>query len=111
MGSRVALIGDAAHVIHPLAGQGLNLGLRDAAALAQALREKAAPEHAGDVAVLRRFERARKEALSAMYLATDGLQGLFAMDSALAASFRNGGMRLVDNMPWLKKRLMRHAMG
>lgn len=108
---RVALIGDAAHVVHPLAGQGLNLGLRDAAALAQALRERAVPEDIGDATVLRRYERARKEGLAAMYLVTNGLQGLFAMDSTIAAGLRNGGLRFVDNAPWLKKRLMRHAMG
>ena len=111
VGSRVALIGDAAHVIHPLAGQGLNLGLRDAATLAHVLCERAKPENVGDVAVLRRYERARKEGIAAMYLATDGLQGLFAMDSAIAVGLRNGGMRFVDNAPWLKKRLMRHAIG
>jgi 2-polyprenylphenol 6-hydroxylase len=85
--------------------------LRDGAALAQVLREKATPESAGDVAVLRRYERARKEALATMHLVTDGLQGLFAMDSAIAAGLRNSGMSFVDNVPSLKKRLMRHAMG
>ncbi len=108
---RVALIGDAAHVIHPLAGQGLNLGLRDADTLAQVLCERATPENVGDAALLRRYERSRKEALAGMHLVTDGLQGLFAMDSAIAAGLRNGGLGLVENMPWLKKMLMRHAIG
>jgi 2-polyprenylphenol 6-hydroxylase len=111
VGSRVALIGDAAHVIHPLAGQGLNLGLQDGAALAQILREKSVAQSFGDIAVLRRFERSRKEALMTMQAATSGLHGLFAWDSAIAASIRNGGMGVVDRAPWLKKMLMRHAIG
>ena len=111
VGRRVALIGDAAHVIHPLAGQGLNLGLQDAAALARVLREKAAPEGVGDTAVLRRFERSRKESLSTMHAVTDGLHGLFATDSAVAAALRNGGLGFVNNTAWLKKMLMRHAIG
>ena len=111
VGARVALIGDAAHVVHPLAGQGLNLGLQDGAMLAQVLCAKAPPESIGDVTVLRRYERARKEALATMHVVTDGLQGLFAMDSVIAAGLRNGGMSFVNNAPWLKKRLIRHAMG
>ncbi len=109
--SRVALIGDAAHVIHPLAGQGLNLGLQDAAALAQVLSEKSVAQGIGDVAVLRRFERSRKESLLTMRAATGGLHGLFALDSSIAAAIRNTGMSLVDKAPWLKQTLMRHAIG
>ena len=109
--SRVALIGDAAHVIHPLAGQGLNLGLQDAAALAQILREKSVAQSLGDIAVLRRFERSRKEAFVTMQAATSGLQGLFAWDSAIVAAIRNGGMAFVDRAPRLKKLLMRYAIG
>ena len=107
----VALMGDAAHVVHPLAGQGLNLGLQDAAMLAQVLCSRGGPEAAGDWALLRRYERARKESLLAMQLVTDGLQSLFAMDSVFAAGLRNAGLGLIDNFPSLKKMLARRAIG
>jgi 2-octaprenylphenol hydroxylase len=108
---RVALIGDAAHVIHPLAGQGLNLGLQDAQTLAQVIANKAVPESLGDTAVLRRFERTRSEAIATMHGVTDGLQRLFASESGAVAALRNGGLRVTDHMPWLKNALVRRAMG
>ena len=111
VGSRVALIGDAAHTLHPLAGQGLNLGLQDAMALAQVLKEKSAPEGVGDFRVLRRYERSRKEAVTAMHAVTDGLHGLFATDSVLTVALRNGGLGVADKLPWLKKMLMGRAIG
>ena len=111
VGTRVALIGDAAHTIHPLAGQGLNLGLQDAAALAHVLTEKSVPEGVGDISVLRRYERSRQEAVSAMHAVTDGLHGLFATDSALSVASRNAGLGVADKMPWLKKMLMGRAIG
>lgn len=111
VGMRVALMGDAAHGVHPLAGQGLNLGLQDAAELAQTLLHRAAPEHVGDLNVLRRYERARKEELARMHYLTEGLQGLFAMDSVIAAALRNSGLALVNSQSWLKKILIRHAIG
>ena len=107
----MALIGDAAHTLHPLAGQGLNLGLQDAMALAQVLKEKSAPEGVGDFRVLRRYERSRKEAVTAMHAVTDGLHGLFATDSALTVALRNGGLGVADKLPWLKKMLMGRAIG
>ena len=107
----VALMGDAAHVIHPLAGQGLNLGLQDAQTLAQVLANRAAPEGLGDIAVLRRYERARAEAIAAMHGVTDGLQGLFASQSKLVSVLRDGGLGLVDKLPSLKKLLMGRAIG
>ena len=108
---RVALMGDAAHVIHPLAGQGLNLGLQDAQTLVQVLASKAIPEGLGDIAVLRRYERARAEAIAAMHGVTDGLQRLFASESVTLAALRNGGLSMTDKMPWLKNMLVRHAIG
>ena len=110
-GLRVALIGDAAHTIHPLAGQGLNLGLQDAMALAQVLQKKSAAEGVGDLAVLRRYERSRKESVAAMHAVTDGLHGLFAADSALSVALRNGGLGVADKFPWLKKMLVARAIG
>jgi 2-polyprenylphenol 6-hydroxylase len=110
VGERVALIGDAAHGVHPLAGQGLNLGLQDAAVLAQTLIERAAPEQVGDRALLRRYERARKEDLVRMHFVTDGLQGLFARESTFASAIRNNGLTFVNAQPWLKNMLVRHAI-
>ena len=110
-GLRVALIGDAAHTIHPLAGQGLNLGLQDAMALTQVLQKKSAAEGVGDLAVLRRYERSRKESVAAMHAVTDGLHGLFATDSALSVALRNGGLGVADKFPWLKKMLVARAIG
>ncbi len=111
VGERVALVGDAAHGIHPLAGQGLNLGLQDATILAQTLIARTAPEQLGDRAVLRRYERARKEDLARMHFVTNGLQGLFARESAFAAGIRNNGLAFVNAQPWLKNMLVRHAIG
>ena len=110
-GLGVALIGDAAHTIHPLAGQGLNLGLQDAMALTQVLQKKSAAEGVGDLAVLRRYERSRKESVAAMHAVTDGLHGLFATDSALSVALRNGGLGVADKFPWLKKMLVARAIG
>jgi 2-polyprenyl-6-methoxyphenol hydroxylase-like FAD-dependent oxidoreductase len=74
---RLALIGDAAHGIHPLAGQGVNLGLRDARELAATILSRGLQPDCGDCLLLRRYERARKEDILALELATDGLQKLF----------------------------------
>lgn len=111
VGERVSLIGDAAHGVHPLAGQGLNLGLQDATVLAKILIERAAPEQVGDIGLLRRYERARREDLARMHYVTDGLQDLFARESAVAAAIRNSGLALVNTQPWLKNMLVRHAIG
>ena len=74
---RVALIGDAAHNVHPLSGQGVNLGFQDARELAQVLKDRGPQPDCGDHFLLRRYERARKEDILAMQLVTDGLQKLF----------------------------------
>lgn len=107
---RLALIGDAAHNVHPLAGQGVNLGFQDAWALAEVLGSDAAARDCGDYYLLRRFERARKSDILAMELVTDGLQRLFAADLPLLRLLRNQGLDLTDRQRWLKKHLMQHAI-
>ena len=108
---RVALIGDAAHVVHPLAGQGMNLGFGDVTALIQAIVGRDAHRDCGDPRVLAHFARARKEPILLMTLATDGLQRLFTTDFEPLRLARNAGMSLVDLLPGLKRRLLAHAMG
>ncbi|MGB6104093.1 MAG: FAD-dependent monooxygenase [Pusillimonas sp.] len=102
----VALVGDAAHRVHPLAGQGLNLGLGDVQALLEVLAGKEAYRRAGDIRVLHRYRRARAEPILAMHMATDGLHRLFAAHSAPVAWGRNVGMQVVDRLPFLKRMLI-----
>ena len=108
---RIALVGDAAHVIHPLAGQGMNLGFADVDALIQAIVDRGPHRDCGDARVLSAFARARKEQIFLMQLATDGLERLFAADLEPLRLARNIGMSLVDRLPFLKRRLIAHAMG
>ena len=105
---RVALIGDAAHVVHPLAGQGINLGFGDAHVLADLLRDS---QDAGDRLLLRRFERARAEDILVTRLVTDGLYRLFEADHASLARIRNFGLNLTDAIPVMKTLLARRAAG
>jgi len=105
---RIALIGDAAHVVHPLAGQGVNLGLGDAHSLADLLRE--APD-AGDRLPLRRYERARAEDILALRWVTDGLFRMFGADHRVVAGIRNFGLNLTNSNPVIKTLLARRAMG
>lgn len=107
---RLALVGDAAHNVHPLAGQGVNLGFRDARVLAALLMERGAQHDCGDYALLRRYERARKEDVLAMQLATHALQKLFNNDVVWLARARNLGLRLVNWQPQLKNFLVHHAV-
>ena len=106
----VALVGDAAHAVHPLAGQGLNLGFQDARTLASALSERSAIERPGDLRVLRRYARARREEVSAMQFVTDGLDHLFAARAPGMAALRNFGLRVVDRQEWAKRALAARAM-
>lgn len=107
---RIALIGDAAHNVHPLAGQGVNLGFRDARELARVLKQRGPQADCGDYFLLRRYERARKEDISSMSLVTDGLQRLFSGQGPWLAGLRNLGMRATQAQPWLKNLLVRHAV-
>lgn len=109
IGPRVALIGDAAHVVHPLAGQGVNIGFRDVRELASVLRPRGAYS-CGDRMPLRRFERARKEDLAAMGFTIGALQKLFNNDNIWLKSLRNFGLKLTDSAPPLKTALIRRAM-
>lgn len=109
---RLALIGDAAHAIHPLAGQGANLGLLDAAALAEVVADAAAAgRDIGAVAVLRRYERWRKSDNIMTMLAMDGFKRLFGADLALLRWARNAGLNLTDAAVPVKHLIVQHAMG
>ena len=107
---RAALVGDAAHVVHPLAGQGANLGFQDARVLAEVLRSREPFRDPGDLRLLRRYERARSEAILAMRATVHGLFLLFGADERWFGPLRNAGLNLVDRLPVLKNVLMRRAM-
>ena len=110
--ARLALVGDAAHVIHPIAGQGLNMGLKDVAALAEvivdAVRLGLDP---GALAVLERYQRWRRFDTMAMGIATDGLNRLFSNQSDALRLLRDVGLGLVDRLPALKHLFIREAAG
>lgn len=105
----VALVGDAAHRVHPLAGQGLNLGLGDVQELLRVLASKEPYRGAGDPRVLSRYRRARAEPVLAMRAITDGLHRLFAVQAPPVVLARNLGMQFVDRLPFLKRRLIQGA--
>jgi 2-octaprenyl-6-methoxyphenol hydroxylase len=112
VGERVALVGDAAHVIHPIAGQGLNLGLRDIAALAEAIVDAARLGlDVGAPDVLERYQRWRRFDTVAMGAATDGLNRLFSNRSDALRILRDVGLGLVDRAPRLKDFFIREAAG
>ena len=108
----VALVADAAHTIHPLAGQGINLGLADVEVLVdevqRALRLGLEP---GSLDVLRRYQRRRKGDNLAMMAAMDGFKRLFGHRAPPLRWLRNAGLRGVASLPALKRRIMREAMG
>lgn len=108
---RVALVGDAAHVVHPLAGQGLNLGLKDVAVLLDVLAAREAFRPVGDVALLRRYARARAQDVALMRLTTDALARTYESQDPLIRLARGWGMSFVNRMAPLKRALVHHAMG
>jgi len=105
---RIALVGDAAHVLHPLAGQGVNLGLGDVHTLAELIRDATDP---GDRMLLRRYERARAEDILVLRWVTDGLFRLFDSKHRMVSGIRNLGLNLTNSNPVLKTLLARRAMG
>ncbi|MGN6457149.1 MAG: FAD-dependent monooxygenase, partial [Achromobacter mucicolens] len=105
----IALAGDAAHRLHPLAGQGLNLGLGDVEALARIVAGREPYRQAGDLRVLHRYQRARAEPVLAMRLATDGLHKLFGSKATPLVWLRNAGMHWVERAPLIKRRLIAGA--
>jgi len=107
---RLALIGDAAHNIHPLAGQGVNTGFRDARQLAQLLRDRGMQNDCGDAHLLRQYERKRKEDIYTMQATTYGLKHLFNNDVPIIRTLRNLGLDATNRITPLKKILMQHAL-
>jgi 2-octaprenyl-6-methoxyphenol hydroxylase len=109
---RLALVGDAAHVIHPIAGQGLNMGFRDVAALAEVVVDAVRlGQDPGAADVLARYERWRRFDTTMMGVATDGLNRLFSNDVGVVRGVRDLGLGLVDRVPGLKRFFIRNAAG
>ncbi|WP_095588734.1 FAD-dependent monooxygenase [Actibacterium ureilyticum] len=112
VGSRLALVGDAAHGVHPIAGQGLNLGLRDVGALAEVLVDAARRgEDIGAADVLARYQSWRRWDTATLAVATDGFNRLFSNDNPLLRGIRDLGMGAVNAMPALRRRFIREAAG
>jgi len=108
---KVVLIGDAAHVIHPLAGQGLNLGLRDVAVLLNILGKRESFRLPSDAVLLRRYERQRQGDTSALLWVTDKLKKLFSASSNTERQLRNWGLGMVNKSHFIKQRLIERALG
>lgn len=111
VGPRFALVGDAAHAIHPLSGHGINLGFQDARVLAETLIGLRGFEHCGDVLSLRPYERRRREEVVALQTMTDGLFRLFVPQNEPLVWLRNTGMNLTGKLPVLRDALVRYALG
>lgn len=105
----LALIGDAAHTVHPLAGQGVNLGFADVRSMVEALRGRSKLSAIGDLAVLRRYERGARESVFAVGELTDRLRGLHMSDRATARWLRNDGIRWLNRFPVAKSLLINYA--
>jgi 2-octaprenyl-6-methoxyphenol hydroxylase len=107
---RLALVGDAAHGVHPLAGQGVNLGLGDADALAAVIAERGPVADPGAPVLLTRYARRRAEPVMAMQAVTDGLARLFAAPAPWLRLLRNAGLSAVDRLPLVKRVLAQPAL-
>ncbi|MEM7669856.1 MAG: FAD-dependent monooxygenase, partial [Pseudomonadota bacterium] len=109
---RLALVGDAAHGVHPIAGQGMNMGLRDVAALTEVLIDAARiGEDLGNLAVLDRYQRWRRFNATTLAFGMDGLNRLFSNNSAALSTLRRAGLRAVDGLDTLRRGFMREAIG
>lgn len=106
----LALVGDAAHQVHPLAGQGVNLGFRDVQVLAEVLAAPQSRRQPGDIYVLRRYERARKADMMSMRVLTHGLNSLYMHPAPWLRMLRNEGMQCLNRMPGLKRQLIQQAV-
>lgn len=106
----LVLIGDAAHQVHPLAGQGVNLGFRDVIALASMLAARHVHEAIGDPMLLRRYERSRKADMLAMRHTTHGLHELFGQQAPVVRTLRNWGLGFTNRQHWLKQQLIKQAI-
>jgi 2-octaprenylphenol hydroxylase len=112
IGERIALIGDAAHTVHPLAGLGANQGLADAAALAQVANDALSKNRdIGTRSVLRRYERWRRGENALVLQVMDGFHALFGSEDLTITGLRGMGLKLTDQAPLLKNALMQHAIG
>jgi 2-polyprenyl-6-methoxyphenol hydroxylase-like FAD-dependent oxidoreductase len=106
---RVALLGDAAHAIHPLSGHGINLGFQDAKVLAETLAALPVWQDPGDLSVLRAYARARSEEAFVLQYATHALNRLFGNELPFVATIRNLGLNLTDRLPVVTNALVRYA--
>jgi 2-polyprenyl-6-methoxyphenol hydroxylase-like FAD-dependent oxidoreductase len=106
----LALIGDAAHVVHPLAGQGVNLGFADARTLFMMLSQRSKFSAIGDLVVLRKYQRARRESTVALGQVTDKLLALYMNEAKVAAWARNDGLAMLNKLPHAKAALIDYAI-
>jgi len=111
VGPRLALIGDAAHTLHPLSGHGINLGLQDGRALAAVLGQRPVHVDCGDERLLRRYERSRREEVFVLQSVTHALQHLFRPRHVALSWLRNSGLNLTNALPVVRDALVRYALG